>query len=123
MEDRSYGALIKNGRLARKWTQETLARRMHTSAGTVSRWENNHTRPNLDQMDQLSRLLGIPIDSLIESGGVNLSPLPEVQLYQPLVEVLAEMSLAEQRALYDFFETARRGAAPAPRRPGRRSPG
>lgn len=88
-----------------------LARRLNTTAATVSRWENGRTRPNLDQMEEISLVLGIPLDTLIEGGGVRLRPAPEGRLYAPLVEELARMTLGEQKALYDFFETAKRAAS------------
>lgn len=107
----TYGKLIRRERLRRRWSQEYLGRKLHTSAGTISRWENERVRPNLDQMEELSLSLGIPLDLLIEGGGVKLRPAPEGRLYAPLVEAIGEMTLQEQRTMYDFFETVRRRGA------------
>lgn len=120
----TYGKLIRKARLERRWSQEYLGRRMHTSGPTISRWELEKVRPDIDQMEALSLLLGIPLDTLIEGGGVRLRPSPEGKLYPPLLEELGQMTLGEQKALYDFFETARRAASRSDRQsPGPQPPG
>lgn len=107
----SYGELIRRARKARQWRQEDVAARMRVTAATVSRWEREHTRPNLDQFEALSSLLGIPLDALIESGGVKLSPPTAARIYRPLADLLAEMPISSQRRLYDFLAQTREESA------------
>jgi hypothetical protein len=63
-------------------------------------------------MAELSALLGIQLDALIESGGVRISPPPSSALFGPLVELLAGIPIREQRALYDWLAQAQERSAP-----------
>lgn len=110
----TYSSLIRRARKERRWSQAYLARRLNATAATVSRWENGHTRPNLDQMEEISLVLGIPLDLLIEGGGVKLRPAPEGKLYPPLIEAISQMTLREQKVMYDFVETVRKSSASDP---------
>ena len=44
---------IKNMRMKALLTQESLAEVLHVSVGTINRWENGKTRPNITAMKHI----------------------------------------------------------------------
>lgn len=91
-------------------TQAELGKRLGVEGPTVSRWETGRTPVPRDQVNSLSNVLGIPTSALEEAMGVNLKPAMEEKIYVPLVELLSEMTLGEQKSLYDFaIGASRRG--------------
>jgi len=62
--DGTVGGLIKRLRLERDWTQLQLAARVGASTGSVSRWENNHVRPDRRDARALADVLGVPVEDV-----------------------------------------------------------
>jgi transcriptional regulator with XRE-family HTH domain len=58
---------VRQLRLARGWSLDSLAARCHLSASTLSRIETGHRRIALDQLVPIARALGTTIDQLVES--------------------------------------------------------
>lgn len=55
-------------RSAKGWTQEELAEKLDVSRQAVSKWERAESSPELDKLMALSRLYGISLDSLLDTG-------------------------------------------------------
>lgn len=49
------------------WSQDVLAEKVHVTRQAVSRWENGDTVPNIDTLQQLSRLFDVSINTLLGS--------------------------------------------------------
>lgn len=47
-------------------SQAQLAKRIGVTEGAISQWLNGYSRPSLDNLVELSRQTGMPVDSLIE---------------------------------------------------------
>lgn len=56
---------IKQLRKQNKWTQQDLANRLHVGKTTVSNYETGHSDPNIDMINQLSKVFGVSIDYLL----------------------------------------------------------
>ena len=54
------GATIKDARKAKGLTQEALAKEMHVSTGTISKWESGSNTPDIFKMQKLAQILDIP---------------------------------------------------------------
>jgi ribosome-binding protein aMBF1 (putative translation factor) len=50
---------IRDGREARGWSQETLAKFLNVTWSTVQRWEANKTKPGPIAREALRKVLGI----------------------------------------------------------------
>lgn len=60
---------IKNMRMKALLSQEELAKTLHVSVGTINRWENGKTKPNITAMKGIRAFCennGLPFE-LIES--------------------------------------------------------
>ncbi|HIW74158.1 MAG TPA: helix-turn-helix transcriptional regulator [Firmicutes bacterium] len=55
-------------RSARGWTQEELAEKLDVSRQAVSKWERAEASPDIDKLIALSRLYGVTLDELLETG-------------------------------------------------------
>ena len=62
-------------RRAKGLCQQELADEMNVSRQAVSKWESGNVMPSLDNLIYLSRLYGVPIDSLIDDSQ-DLPPEP-----------------------------------------------
>jgi len=54
---RTLGQAIRTARLARNWSQDTLAEAMHCHASLISRWETDAIEPDLSQLARLASVL------------------------------------------------------------------
>jgi transcriptional regulator with XRE-family HTH domain len=61
----SFGEAIRKGRLARGWTQATLAEAAQLSANYVARLERGELGPSLYVAHRISQALDIEIDALV----------------------------------------------------------
>ena len=62
----TWGRAVREGREARGWTQEELARRLGTHTSTIQKWEGGKTEPKLGQAQAVARLLGWAQSELLE---------------------------------------------------------
>ncbi len=60
----SMGAVIRRLRTEKGWTQEALAEKLHLTPQAVSRWETELSLPDVSQVPQLARTLGVTTDAL-----------------------------------------------------------
>lgn len=79
----STGERIKTIRTAGGISQEELAERVNVSRQTISKWENGAACPSGDNLNQLGKALGVPVDVLLNG---DWAP-PEVQVVEVPVEV------------------------------------
>ena len=61
----NIGERIKQLRLERGWTQETLANLLGVSRLAVARWETGERRPRKKYLDKLAEVFGIPMEELL----------------------------------------------------------
>lgn len=76
----SFGSTLKRVRLARGIaTQATLGAALDppVSLFTVSHWELDKRRPDVDQVRELCRILHVSADVLLERVPFQLGPMPE----------------------------------------------
>ena len=60
------GMKIKALREARGWTQETLATKAKVSRVTIGRIEIGHSRPSLELLERLAKILRVKVGDLID---------------------------------------------------------
>lgn len=63
-EKESMGSVIRRLRMEKDWTQEELAARLNVSGQAVSKWETGQSLPDISQVPQLARTLGVTTDAL-----------------------------------------------------------
>ena len=56
---------IRNGRIKKNYTQKQLSKIMKVSVATISFWENGRKIPSSKNLNQLSKILGTPMDYLL----------------------------------------------------------
>lgn len=74
----TLGAKLKSARNAAGLTQEQLAEKLMVSRQAVTKWEADKGMPDIENLKQLSKLLNIRIDYLLDSGeSIDLSVIRE----------------------------------------------
>lgn len=66
-----YGRIIKYYRKLRGMTQAELALQINVSEKTISSWEVDRTEPNMEAVENLSKVLGVSKSELV---GEELTP-------------------------------------------------
>ena len=65
---------LKSIREAKKMSQEEVAKALHISRQSISKWENNRGNPDLENLVALSKLYCVSVDELIN--GLSDTPNP-----------------------------------------------
>lgn len=58
------GNRIRQFRLEKGYSQKELAKLLNVTSRTISRWEQNNNQPNPDELDKLTKLIGVSLDEL-----------------------------------------------------------
>ena len=73
-----YDKLVRL-RKGKGWSQEELAEKLDVSRQAVSRWENGTALPDAENLRQLSRLLGVSTDYLLNDEYESDDDIPRVK--------------------------------------------
>jgi transcriptional regulator with XRE-family HTH domain len=81
----SYAASIRALRSGRNWTQADLAKRVGggITNQSVSGWERGIAKPSRDNIFELSRIFGVPLEQFLTEGG-------KQHLSQPVQETASQ---------------------------------
>lgn len=61
-----YAKVIKENRKKLGWSQKQLAEKIHTSQQAIARWEQGITEPRTENLNLLSKALGVPLSHFID---------------------------------------------------------
>ena len=67
-ENMTFGEKLKSARKSAKLTQEQLAEKLSVSRQAITKWESDKGMPDIENLRQLSKLLGVSIDYLLDNG-------------------------------------------------------
>lgn len=87
------GKNIKDARTRLGMSQSELAEKLHYSTQMVSNWENGKSRVREEAREQLSEILGIPIDYATYKKGkaMKIKPLDQINDYDELFDAINEI--------------------------------
>ena len=88
-----FGQKLREVRIAKGYTQQTLAEKLYVTRQTVSRWESGNRYPDLETLKKISVELEVSVDELL-----SIEPHPDEQ---------KEMT-AEEEKTTDVFEKSKR---------------
>lgn len=63
----SFGENLANLRKQKGWSQDDLANNLNLSRQAISKWENNQSKPDVDNVQKISKAFGIKIDDLLDN--------------------------------------------------------
>lgn len=87
-----FGQKLREVRIAKGYTQQTLAEKLYVTRQTVSRWESGNRYPDLETLKKISVELEVSVDELL-----SIEPHPDEQ---------KEMT-AEEEKTTDVFEKSK----------------
>lgn len=78
MDAQKIGSFIKNRRVEKNLNQNELAKMLHVSRATVSKWETGINFPGLQNLEDLSKILDFPLTQLFNlQESADAAPSPE----------------------------------------------
>ena len=99
----SLGERLKQARKQRKLTQPGVARLTGINYKTLSNWETDFYRPNVDELKKLALLYNVSIDFLMEMPYNNKNKLSPI--FALINEIINENSAEFNRLLPDNTDT------------------
>ena len=63
----SFGEKLKTARTQKGFTQYELAKKLKVTNGTISNWENNISKPDLDLLCNICGVLNVKADFFLEA--------------------------------------------------------
>lgn len=60
-----FSERLKKARKNKKYTQESLAKKLNTTKGTISNYENGHSTPSNEMLVMLADILDVTVDYLL----------------------------------------------------------
>ena len=63
----SFGENLTNLRRQKGWSQDDLANNLDLSRQAISKWENETSKPDIDNIKKISKIFSIKIDDLINN--------------------------------------------------------
>lgn len=63
----SFGENLINLRKQKGWSQDDLADNLNLSRQAISKWENNTSKPDIDNIKKISKIFSVTIDDLLNN--------------------------------------------------------
>lgn len=107
----NYGAIIREYRKKAGMEQEELGSRLGYTKNAVHNWETGKSRPDLDVIPVLCRILGIPLDQFfVDAAGSRLSPAARhlAETFMSLDPIRQEMVTKMVTAVLDAEQQEKR---------------
>jgi transcriptional regulator with XRE-family HTH domain len=70
----SFGSRLKKARKEKKLTLRQLADLISVKYSSISEWENDHHRPDLDTLEKLAKTLDVEVSLLLSAKENNTNP-------------------------------------------------
>ncbi len=97
------GSKIAEERKRLGMTQEQLAEKLGVSAQTVSKWENGWNLPDIENLNTLSSVLGIPLSSLFSESEVDAGFVYRDRLFREDKMFTRMRTVAQIEKLYETY--------------------
>lgn len=113
---RSLGERIRRTRRRKGWTQARLANALGIKAGTLSGYEREYRRPDVEMLDRIASVLGVSVDYLLgrtddpsinAAAGESANSAARDPLVDLALEVIPELSPEGRSAVQRFIEYCR----------------
>jgi transcriptional regulator with XRE-family HTH domain len=104
----SYAANILNLRSSRNWTQAELAKRIGggITNQSVSGWERGISKPSRENIFELSRIFGVPVEQFHAETGKTAAPQPIQEVASPDSDSLIFVAIEETLRAAGISESA-----------------
>ena len=63
----SFGENLINLRKQKGWSQDDLANNLNLSRQAISKWENDTSKPDIDNIEKISKIFSVTIDDLLNN--------------------------------------------------------
>lgn len=111
---KTFGEKIKEARKAKKMTQKELAKKIDVAHNSVSDWENDKSKPDMDTIELLCGVLEIAPNYLLATSEDGFSPAEKLLIRQyrmlspysrETIQIVIDRELNRPNSLSDSVET------------------
>lgn len=101
------GILLRDARVAARFTQDDAAQRIGKTPQTVSLWEKGKSKIDIEALASLCQMYNTPLSSILISAGAdfpNSSPLPTSPLQDSLLISFSQLNQEGQERLVEIAD-------------------
>lgn len=101
------GILLRDARVAARFTQDDAAQRIHKTPQTVSLWEKGKSKIDIETLASLCQMYNTPLESILISAGAdfpNSSPSPANPLQDNLLMSFSQLNQEGQERLIEIAD-------------------
>ena len=100
----TFGEKIRNARISKHYTQKQLAELINAKHNSVSDWEKDKSKPDMDTVELICGVLEISPSYLV--GGKSSVPNPELSdEYIELIDLYSKLSAENQSAIMQIMKS------------------
>lgn len=102
-----FGRALREQRIKNGWTQEELAKRLHTSKQVISKYENSQRSPNIYVANEYARVLGVTLEEMLgetPAGEKPVTPDRRAEQINRLTGILETLNEDQLGLLISFLE-------------------
>jgi GTP pyrophosphokinase len=104
MNIEKIGTKIAEERKKQGFTQEQLAEALGVSAQAVSKWENGWNLPDIENLNRLAELLGMPLQSIFSDSDVDADFVYRGRLFNEEKMFTRMRTIAQTERLYETYK-------------------
>lgn len=100
----TFGEKIRNARISKHYTQKQLAELINAKHNSVSDWEKDKSKPDMDTVELMCGVLEISPSYLV--GGKSGAPNPELSdEYIELIDLYSKLSVENRSAIMQIMKS------------------
>ncbi len=100
----TFGEKIRNARISKHYTQKQLAELINAKHNSVSDWEKDKSKPDMDTVELICGVLEISPSYLV--GGKTGVPNPELSdEYMELIDLYSKLSVENRSAIMQIMKS------------------
>jgi transcriptional regulator with XRE-family HTH domain len=98
----TFGEKIRNARISKHYTQKQLAELINAKHNSISDWEKDKSKPDMDTVELICGVLDLSPSYLV--GSKPSAPSPELSdTYTELIELYSKLSEDSQNAIMQIL--------------------
>ena len=99
----TFGEKIKTARISKHYTQRQLAELINAKHNSISDWEKDKSKPDMDTVELICGVLDLSLGYLMDSVKTSVPSSELSDTYTELIELYSKLSEDSQKAIMQIL--------------------